>query len=569
MHIKQRRYSGKLAIVSALVVMLLGHVLLKTRYEVGTHSLVFSGWYWFCMALGGFLLSVYRPGKSLSEVQELSTSAVGLAVYCVITSLAYLIEARRSVDSVDLFYFLCESRDMLWGEHPQNHLATFHFPGVYRFWGLILSLYGESYEAVQWAAVTLLAVNAALISIIVARMTSQIPVALLSGVLYLVVSLRYEGLTGSRELICTIPYLTGIWIWVEQGEIRRRINLAAFALGLGLGLALYFKQQAGLLSLGAVWLLERRESETGKSRIGQAASFLIAAVAAALIFLVLILAEGSGLTPLFRGLQWASEYKHEGSWTANMLIQIRNDESFALITFFALTGSLGSLFRISIFERKYRNLCLQIATAAAVTMIQYRVRGYLHYTLLAMPGIIIVFSIQFAAVWRSLSGGKLLQIQCQVALVMLLLVPMLYNGQRSIKLDVTEWDRKQRNSSLPKAWHEEPETLSEINELKSLIPSRSEMEILPSGRNVIYFLLSGVNSGGYAFKEMTPETDFDHNPPEYVAVFRPNTPWDEESWKTSEAGRRLEKFILSGYKKQDTKTGVDVYRRELSSDQAQ
>lgn len=547
------------------MVLLVGHLLLKTKYEIGTRPLMFCFWYWLCMAVGGFFLSRYRPGKSLREIPELGVSALSLAVFSMASSIAYLATARRSVDSVDLYYFICESRDKVWRILPENPTAAYHFPGVYRFWGLVLNLFGESYEAVQWTAVSLLVINALLISIIVGRTTRLIPMALLSGVLYLVLSLRYEGLTGSREPLCTIPFLTGILCWLELGEHRRKFYSAAVFLGFGFGLALYCKQQAGLLSLGAIVFLIRGYKNEGSSVVRQAVSRLaVTAVAAVVVFLVLILFEGSGLAPLAKGLQWAAEYKHEGSWIANILTQIRNDESFMLITVFAGIGSLAALFESKHFDATYRHFCWLLLTAAAVTIVQYRVRGYLHYTLLAIPGIVIVFSIQFAALWRSLSGGRWWQVQSQIALILLLMVPMLYNGQRQVMLDVTDTNWKQHSSTVPVPWHEEPETVRKIDALKAVIPPQSEIEIVPSGRNSVYFLLSCINPGGYAFKEMTPETDFTRHPPEFVVVIPPETAWDEESWKLSGADRRLKEFAQRGYERLDTKSDFLLYQRPLS-----
>jgi len=552
-------------LASTAVALFVGHALLGTRLSVSTHTFIFLSWYWLCLASGAYAVSKFLPAMNLSEITPLRITVRVLALLAATNSILYLIFARHAVDSVDLFYFLCESRDKLWGVDSWNDVASLHFPGVYVFWKSVLSVGGGSYSAVQWAVILLLAANALLTGGIVCRMTQQLSVGILSGVLYVVLSLRFEGLTGSREVLCTLPYLLGIWLWLELAEIRRRPLVGSIALGIGLGAALFCKQQAGLLAIGCLVVFFRRDLGSQFPFRMAAATFFVTALAAMIAFLVLILCQGNGLQPIVSGLQWAAQYEHENSWLINTVSQIRNDESFALMVAAALSGC-ALIPRNSGFSnhRDCRFLCWQLLLSAAATLPQYQARGYLHYTLLAVPAITIVFSVQLVSGWRLLlSWPKVWQLQGQVIIVLLLLLPLLYNGDRPILLDVTENPARLSTKQFPVPWHEEEAPGRQLQELSALIPPRSEICLIPSGRNAIYFFLSGINSGGYAFKEMTPEPQMDTHPPDFVILMPESSGWSKEYRPDEDSIGRLTKFIAAGYEKITTTKTVEVYRRPI------
>jgi hypothetical protein len=552
----------QIILASTMMALCFGHALLGTRLNVGTHTFIFLLWYWVCLASGAYAVSRLVPAQSLSEIKPLKITVQVLALLAATNSILYLIAARQAVDSVDLFYFLCESRDKLWGIDSWNDVASLHFPGVYVFWKSVLSVSGGSFAAVQWAATVLLAANALVTGFIVFRMTQHATIGVLSGVLYVALSLRYEGLTGSREILCTLPYLLGTWLWLEWTEIRRRPVAGSIALGIGLGAALFCKQQAGLLAMGCVVVLLRRDLGRQHSFRIAAGTFFVTAFAAMIAFLVLILCQGEGLQPIVSGLQWAAQYKHENSWLYNMLTQIRNDESFALMVAVALFGN-ALIPRLSGLSnhRDYRFLCWQLLLSAAATLPQYQARGYLHYTLLAIPAVTIVFSVQLVSAWRLLSGPKAWQFQGQVIIVLLFLLPLLYNGDRPILLDVTENPARLLTKQFPVPWHEEDVPGRQLQELSTLIPPRSELYLIPSGRNAVYFFVSGINSGGYAFKEMTPAPQMDSHPPDFVILIPESSGWSQEYHFEEDSKQGLQEFISAGYEKITTTKTVEVYRR--------
>lgn len=558
------RRTPQIILASTMMALYIGHKLLGTRLTVSTHTFTFLLWYWLCLASGAYVVSRFLPARSLSEIKPLRITVQVLALFAATNSILYLIAARQAVDSVDLFYFLCESRDKLWGVDSWNDVASSHFPGVYVFWKSVLSVGGGSFAAVQWAAILLLAANALLTGVIVRRMTQQFSVGILSGVLYVVLSLRYEGLTGSRELLCTLPYLLGTWLWLELTEVRRRPLAGSIALGIGLGAALFCKQQSGLLAIGCVVVLFRRDLGNQHPFRTAAWAFLATAIAAMIAFLVLILFQGQGLKPIVSGLHWVAEYQHENSWMYNTLRQIRNDESFALLAVVALLGCalIPSNSEFSN-QRNYRILCWQLLLSAAATLPQYQARGYLHYTLLPLPAVIIVFSVQLVSGWRLLSGPRVWQLQGQVVIVLLFLLPLLYNGDRPILLDVTKSPSQLLTKQIPVPWHEEEVPRRQLQELSALIPPRSEIYLIPSGRDAIYFFLSGINSGGYAFKEMTPKPQLDTHPPDYVILMPESSSWAIEYHPDEDSTKMLSEFIAAGYEKITTTKTVEVYRRPI------
>jgi hypothetical protein len=265
------------------------------------------------------------------------------------------------------------------------------------------------------------------------------------------------------------------------------------------------------------------------------------------------------------GLQWAAQYEHENSWLINTVSQIRNDESFALMVAAALFGCVLIPANSGLSNQgSYRFLCWQLLLSAAATLPQYQARGYLHYTLLAVPAVTIVFSVQLVSGWRLLlSWPKVWQLQGQVIIVLLFLLPLFYNGDRPILLDVTENPARLLTKQFPVPWHEEEASGRQLQELSALIPPRSEICLIPSGRNAIYFFLSGVNSGGYAFKEMTPEPQMDTHPPDFVILMPESSGWSKEYHPDEDSIGRLAEFIAAGYEKITTTKTVEVYRRPI------
>jgi hypothetical protein len=150
-----------------------------------------------------------------------------------------------------------------------------------------------------------------------------------------------------------------------------------------------------------------------------------------------------------------------------------------------------------------------------------------------------------------------------VIIVLLFLLPLLYNGDRPILLDVTENPARLSTKQFPVPWHEEEAPGRQLQELSALIPPRSEIYLIPSGRNAIYFFLSGINSGGYAFKEMTPEPQMDTHPPDFVILMPESSDWSKEYQPDEDSIGRLTKFIAAGYEKITTTKTVEVYRRPI------
>ena len=189
-----------------------------------------------------------------------------------------------------------------------------YLPGVYIFWRFALWATGGSVGRVGWVYLALLALNAILTAVVLCVRRS--PRVLLSWAAFG----TWRPLPGTRgsdgltEPIATAPLLLGLAIWAGRplrgdGGTRR-----ALALGAGIGLALYVKQPAGLLALGALALIA--DNVRNPSRPPHAWSLLIALpVVAGLLFLTAVLGEGAGLLPLRIALRLLPIYVH--AWAEN------------------------------------------------------------------------------------------------------------------------------------------------------------------------------------------------------------------------------------------------------------
>ena len=307
--------------------------------------------------------------------------------WALVTACLYLVRIRPFIGDVDLFYYLCNARDM------NNHSLTSndcysYFPGVYSFWRTVMLTVGQRLEAIQWTYLLVILTNVLLVAAIVWRHSRCLASSLFAGCWLLVLTSRFQATGGETELLATIPLLVAVLYWSGQPLRGNRGWRYSLALGIGLALTLYAKQQAGLLSLGALALLLSYRWRS-KSDQHQLPLLIAIPVIAAVLFLLAILLEGAGWQPLQIGLATVADYEREGSWWSNLYVQLRRDETAGLAALFSGLVLAGCLWRKNSRSTKTLELVLFLAIGALCTLWQLRSRAYHHYMLLAAPGLVI------------------------------------------------------------------------------------------------------------------------------------------------------------------------------------
>jgi hypothetical protein len=315
----------------------------------------------------------------------------GIAVATVAT-VQYLLMITPQVGGVDFFYYVCNARDMLLRPDAFSTRAYSYFPGVYAFWRTAWLATGGSLLGLQASAVLLVVANSLVLGWIVYRVCRSGSIGALAIFWYLLLASRYQGFAGVTEPLATLPWLVGLAIW--QGTTLRGPAgwMRAIGLGIALGLTTYAKQQAGLLTLGAIaWLMER--PATPPPYRHDLRQLILVPLIAGGTLLIGILAEGKGMTPLLQGGQLATAYAREGTWLWNLYVQVRHDETAALFALFSL-GGWGALYFSSWRTRRLDRPWLRLASfsilAGIATLIQFRSRPYGHYALLGIPCLVLV-----------------------------------------------------------------------------------------------------------------------------------------------------------------------------------
>ena len=316
--------------------------------------------------------------------QTLLVAGLGWAL---VTAGLYLIQIRPYVGDVDLFYYLCNARDMNNHALPSNDCYSY-FPGVYRFWRIVMLIGGQQLETIQWTYLLVILANGLLVAAIVWRHSRSMASSIFAACWLLVLTSRFQGTAGETELLATIPLLAALLYWSGQPLRGTRGWRYCLVLGIGLALTAYAKQQAGLLSIGALALLlsYRWRDKSNQHQLSQLISIPVIAVA---VFLVALLLEGAGWQPLQRGLASVADYEPEGVWWFNLYVQLRRDETAGLAALFSGLVLANCLWRKNSRSTASLEVVLFLTIGALCTLLQLRSRAYHHYMLLATPALVI------------------------------------------------------------------------------------------------------------------------------------------------------------------------------------
>ena len=432
--------------------------------------------------------------------RTLPQCALALAV---MTAIGYLLTMHGAVGDVDLFYFLCYARDMKLGnEIPENVYS--YFPGIYTFWRSAITLSGESLPALETWHLGLVALNCVLVGLLIWRLTRCLPAALFAASWTLLLYSRFQGLEGTSEPLATIPLLAALCYWNGRSLRGRKGLLLCLVLGAGFGLALYGKQQAGLLSLGAVMLLIEGPAGGGTARRHDLRILAALPLFALATLLLGILAEGQGLQPLWKGLSVAAGYGQEGSWLDNLYVQVRRDETAVLAALFTAGvlcwwGLRGGISEEA--ERRQLSVAGLLAISGLATLFQLRSRGFHHYMLLAVPSLVVSSTLAWHHLWSRRTGNWRTRKGPCLALLLLPLIPFLVDSGIDESFLAGRLPRPVERL-IPLRWHQREELRDDLEKLRQQLPDRASVLLVPARHNSIHFQLgtSSAAATGYHFQ---------------------------------------------------------------------
>ena len=421
--------------------------------------------------------------KTYSAAFTYSIATLGtVAIY------VFLYHAHPTIGGVDWFYYLCYARDQINGVPTSENIYSY-FPGVYMFWRQAMFWFGFDVDALRCIVILVLLINAVLVELIIWRQTRSVALSWIGGLVHGVLLIRFQGLSGVTEPVALIPLLVALVVWNGDAFVRWKKSVTV---GICLGLVVLCKQQAGLLTLGAlVWLPAWKQHDKRQ---------VIAIPIIALLTLVLLtLTEGAGLTPLFKGLDTAASYANEGSMFRNILIQAVHDPIATL----ALLSTCGITFWLSRQEldedsTSQVRIIGFLMIGAIASLVQFSFRNYHHYFQLALPAASIGLILSLHILYRLKSPLRNLVFPFAIAILG-------YQSTTHIDTDVLQWPNKTYIQHY-KDWHDQAPiavALKDHEKLQQVIQTKEPVISLPP-RYSSFFYLTGLRSAsahGYSFRE--------------------------------------------------------------------
>lgn len=561
--LSRRRVAGVWLGLAVLNVWLWPYPLLPERFTVAAF-LYWGSWLLFPVAIAEGLPDSERLRRRVDVY--LSGLTWGALAAAVIASGVYLGRARPYVGSVDFFFAVCNARDMLADPALVPRNAYRYFPGAYAFWRTVMQYAGQSLATLQGAVIAALIVNAVLCSAVVIRTTRSYAAGVYASVWYLVAASRFQGLTGVMEPLATIPFLAGLLLWGGLPLRGSRGLLLAASWGACLGLTVWFKQQAGLLSLGAGWLLINRLLAP-RQRRHQWLPLVCLPLCACGILLAALRAEGHGWLPLRQGLGMLSSYASEGSWLGNLYVQLRGDES-AAVAALMLAVSLVAILLSGVRRRRLLGAAwLEVAgfaaLAALATLLQFRTRAYGHYMLLAVPALVLAsVTLALSTVPRFLRGADWSGLR-RGLLLLAASLPLAHTAGNPATLHV--WRVLPPADFRPQQlWHQQPRVAADLERLRAEVEPGERLYVLPPRHHSVHYLLGtrAPEPWGYSFRvpdlETMPWQRFD-------AVLLLTGALDESDrrlWTANEQSLARESLQRQGFQVRLRRPSFVLYRRD-------
>lgn len=489
----------------------------------------------------------------------------------VVSAGIYLQQIRSYAGGVDFFFLICNARDMLEAPDQIALNAYRYFPGAYAFWRTVMALGGQQLAWLQAAVIVVAVVNATLCSAIVVRLTRHLAAGVFALLWCLALSSRYQGFTGVMEPLATLPFLAGLLLWGGVPLRGRRGLACALLLGACLGCSLWFKQQAGLLSLGALWLVVNWRLAPAERR-HELPPLCLLPLSAVASFLLLILSEGHGWQPLRQGLSMLGSYPAQGSWWHNLYVQVRGDELAFLSAGMVVVSLAWIVLSASRRARWLGQPWLEVTgfclLAAAATLLQFRTRAYGHYMLLAVPPL-VVSAVTLAARQAPRHLGSLSQHPLRWFLVAgSALLLLWYPAGAPASWHI--WRvTSPANLASHQLWHRQAAVAADLRELARQIARGETLYVLPPRHHSVHYLLGtrSLEPWGYGFRmpelEQMPWQQFD-------AVLLLHGGLDESDRQVWTPGQQAEASRIlarSGFRPVAQLRTMRLYRRQLEEAQ--
>ena len=130
-----------------------------------------------------------------------------------------------------------------------------------------------------------------------------------------------------------------------------------------------------------------------------------------------------------------------------------------------------------------------LCCSAFATTLQFRTRGYYHYFLLAIPGLVVAF-VFAASEFSSRFQKTIFRDGCIRAMIFLVTVaPFFHAGQRPDDFEIWNPVVSAADFEQQRPWHLTPQVSAEIAELRVRLPAHSQIVLLPPVRSVMYLSL--------------------------------------------------------------------------------
>jgi hypothetical protein len=476
--------------------------------------------------------------------------AVALAAAALATA-RHLIAARPRVEGIDFYYYLCVARDLADGV-ATSETRHFYFPGVYRFWRGVFALFGHSLPGLQTAYVALLVANALAVAALVWRGAARAAPALLAGFWYLALCSSFEGFAGATEPLATLPVLVGLAAWGGEPLAGPRALARALILGACLGLGVYAKQLGGLLAVGAA-AMPLMNLAAPRDHRHEWAYLAAIPIAATLVLLIGILAEGEGLAPLRLGLSFASDYPAQGTPRANLQWIASHAPLLAVAaTLLVIAAPLALLPRWQpLLRERWAALAGFCLLATVVALVQFSRRDYLHYALLLLPLLIAAVVLVASGLVRRLPERA--AVWSEAALVVAALAWLML-GLRA-------------ESAPPAPWRAQPDVAADLVALKSLLQAGEDLLIIPPRRNEIHFQLGTRSQSfapGYTWGPGRGELEAALRKPELDAVLvlrKGLDKTDAATWRLLECDRAVLELGSAGFRPVAKLRASTLFRR--------
>ncbi|MEY3283105.1 MAG: hypothetical protein RIR86_1118 [Acidobacteriota bacterium] len=312
-----------------------------------------------------------------------------------------LVGARPRIGGIDFAYYVIIARDIVDGLGDAVPGRHFYSPGIYFAWRSLMRLLGRDLANLQQGYVIVLLLVGVLTMWVTQVVTRRRAVAILAGTFTLILLVRVEGLEGNTEPFVLVPFLAGAAIF---GSLWRGGHLygGVVVLGLAVAASFFFKQQGAFLGLGAalalspaLWMRGAREA------LGMAVTGIVATGAGILLLWQL----DGGVAALRISLASPASYPAEADFLANVIGIAWPLKPLVLVFMLtALVVVVEVIYRRGRIVADLRTAlvsaegvtALVVAGGSAACILQLMVRNYLHYTILVVPGAVVLCALGLA-----------------------------------------------------------------------------------------------------------------------------------------------------------------------------